>query len=165
MRQHQETSHPVEPKRRFPVNALAFTLIVFSVATGTVIYLLWRPVDIVAFDWADYLGLSGAIIAVRDAIGPPPVSLPHWVLYSTPNALWTFAFVAAVGLVWRGSRSRERAIWLSVPVLIAIGSEVGQAAGLVPGTYTWADLIGTVAAVGAGLLVAQQLGGREGAET
>jgi hypothetical protein len=130
---------------------LTVLTIVVPLVVGTGGYLLLRPCDIVAFDWFDQIGLGSALQAARDVIGPPPESLPRPALYSLPNALWSFAFVSAVAIVWRGTTSLRRAVWLAVPVVISIGAEVGQALGAVPGDFDWMDLLLIVVALSAAL--------------
>ena len=115
--------------------------VALPLVVGIAIYLVWRPPDIVAFDWLVALGLSEALHAARDMIGPAPTSVPRMVLFSLPTGLWVFAFASALWLVWSGNGRRERFAWLAVPVVVALGAEIGQLVGFVPGHFDLTDLI------------------------
>lgn len=61
--------------------------------------------------------------------------LPAWVIFSLPDALYTYALAAFVLLIWRRAN-----LWLGVAVSIGILPEIGQGVGLVPGIFDPVDL-------------------------
>jgi hypothetical protein len=66
------------------------------------------------------------------------LALPHFLKFSVPDALWCYALVAHIGRLWRGSRRGW--IWILFTVAAALFSELGQLAGVVPGTFDLSDL-------------------------
>ena len=67
---------------------------------------------------------------------------PSFVVLSLPDALWSYALVAHFGRLWTHDEHRvSRVVWVSVAVTIAIGSELGQLAGFVPGVFDPVDLL------------------------
>lgn len=139
---------------RIPWRALH---VVLSLALGGLIYVLWRPRTLLLFRCCDALGLGRAVDALRGSACGLEQSFPAWTFYSLPHALWLYAFTIAVGAIWTGARGVARTAWLAVPPVLGIGSEVGQAIDLVPGTFEWADIVACVAAT---LLAFAVLGGR-----
>jgi glycopeptide antibiotics resistance protein len=65
------------------------------------------------------------------------------------------AFGASLALVWRRRRWREKAPWLAAGGQLALGAEVGQALGLLRGTFDVLDLV----ALGVGYVVGVLLAG------
>lgn len=117
---------------------------------GGAIYLLARPRGLVMFDWAGALGLDAALGWAREASRPIASRAPSWLLYSGPDALWAYAFAAFMRGLWRDRLHAESAPWLALGPALAIGSELAQAARLVPGTFDWIDLaLVTMASVAA----------------
>jgi hypothetical protein len=124
---------------------------VFPVAAGAAIYLLWRSPGLLVFRWAAALGMASALSAAR--AWARSCLLPGWALFSVPDALWVYAFTAALGLVWVGSQRRVRWAWLALPGALGIGGELGQAFGLVPGTFDVVDVLLSAAAAAAAFLL------------
>jgi hypothetical protein len=123
---------------------------------GGFIYLSWRPTGLLMFDWAEALGLGSVLAAWRGAVAPSGELVPEAVLYSLPDALWVYALTAWFSRTWPSPRLRGK--WLGAGLALGVGGELGQLAGVVPGTFDPVDLVGCAAAAGAGWLA-----GRTGA--
>lgn len=93
------------------------------------------------FTWVERLGAAHALGSARGRVRPLASALPEWVRYSLPDALWAFAFVSAMCAIWRHRLSAASAGWIGFAVLCAGGSELGQALGVVRGTFDWHDLL------------------------
>ena len=106
-------------------------------ALGSIIYLFWRDQSLSIFGFA----LNAQPHSLTSV-----VSLPRFVLYSLPDGFWVYSFTAFMTLVWRGSRSRFRFLWLLSGLALAIACELGQLAGVVPGTYDVLDLLSAIVA-------------------
>jgi len=115
--------------------------------------MLARPRGLVAFAWVDAVGLGGVLAALRAAVAPLASSLPSFVRFSVPDGLWAFAFTRAMVLVWSGTWSRKSAPWILLAPVVAIGSELGQAMHVVPGTFDIVDLV--VVTLGSALALAR----------
>jgi hypothetical protein len=99
------------------------------------------------FGWYDRLGISHTIVALRRVAGPWRHDIPSALLYSLPDALWVYAFTAALALIWKMQpKTTQRLLWLFLPSILAIGAEFGQAVHLVQGTFDWLDVVSYVLA-------------------
>ena len=110
-----------------------------SITIGGIIYIVWREHTLRMFDWFDLIGLSSIIDLIRNygqIIGRPP----EWVVFSLPNALWVFGGFLLFFSIWK-KKSCERNIWLALFSTIALGSEIAQLSGYIPGTYDNIDII------------------------
>lgn len=114
--------------------------VVLPLGLGSLIYLGWRTSNLKMFAWVDSLGFAGPVSALREVLSGFLPSLPGWVLYSLPDAVWVYSFTAANWLIWGASDSRERWFWLALGVLLGGGLELGQWASLLPGTFDPTDL-------------------------
>jgi hypothetical protein len=98
-------------------------LVVFPVAFGSAIYLMFRDSNILAFRLFDVLGVS-----LPNRFDPGRVVNP--VLCSLPDGLWVFAFASWMRLIWS-----RHGFWCNLPACIALGSEIGQLFQVVPCTF------------------------------
>ena len=123
--------------------------VALPVALGAAVYLLWRAPHLRVFRWAEAVRADAAVERLRAwAAGARP-HLPEAFLFSLPDALWVYALTAALALVWRRERGPAAAAWLAVGPLLGVGSELGQRAGMVPGTFDPLDA--ALCALAAGL--------------
>ncbi|MCP4803933.1 MAG: hypothetical protein GY913_14570 [Proteobacteria bacterium] len=111
---------------------------------GAGIYLLWRSPVLRVFGWVRAVGLGDVLGSLREAVAGWPV--PDVVLYVLPDMLWTYALTAFMAHVWRDRMGPGALVWLSSGVVIGSGGELLQAAGILPGTFDWLDLVGCAAA-------------------
>ena len=128
------------------------TLGVVGIAIGAAIYVLWRSEDLAVFTWIKTVGLMDPVAAIRNSIKPVSEKIPGWFMFSFPHSLWAIAGILFLSAVWK-TGSIERHLWVSGFIIIAVGSEIGQAVHLVPGTYDHTDMAMLVAAVLSGLAV------------
>lgn len=113
---------------------------IVSIILGGIIYVLWREQTLLMFKWFDSLGLTPAIILIRSLAVAYLSILPNWLCYSLPNALWFFGGVLLFSSIWKNFFA-ERILWISIFVVIGIGCEIGQLAGVLPGTYDNTDIV------------------------
>jgi hypothetical protein len=114
--------------------------ILFPLAVGTTIYVLWRTSDLPMFDWAESAGLTQLIEVSRARWGEVKHGLPPWVIYSLPDALWTYALTISICLIWEGREGRSALAWTCLPLVVSVGSEFLQLAGCIPGTFDYRDV-------------------------
>lgn len=108
---------------------------------GGLIYILFRVPSLKMFAWYETIGLGSLIIALRKLTFPFAPKIPEWILFSLPDGLWIFSYVSLMLCIWNNNVSFKNLFWiLSIPFL-AIGSEIGQGLGLIPGTFDLADLL------------------------
>ena len=65
----------------------------------------------------------------------------NWFFFSLPDGLWVYSFTSFMLIVWGLKFSRHSLFWISIGPLLALGSEMGQAFGVVGGTFDPTDLI------------------------
>ena len=104
------------------------SLVVLPIVLGTVVYVGWRPTNLLVFDWM-------AIFGIPEKVFRPTLSLPETLLYSFPDGCWVFAGTSWMLMIWRRIHP-----WIFVFVLLGVGSEFGPRIGLVPGTFEWNDI-------------------------
>lgn len=116
----------------------AITNCIIPVSIGGLIYILGRHETLKMFHWFQLINLDTYIYYLRSAYQTSITStLPQWMRYSLPDALWMYSFTSAVLLLWK----RQLSIYLLIPFLLGAGSEIGQYFHLVRGTYDANDLI------------------------
>ena len=112
---------------------------VLPLVIGGMIYLLWRSDDMLMFKCADAIGLSPAIYAGRGSVGAFSEWIPDIILFSLPDAVWVYSGTAFFSRLWHDAPRIVHIGWSSIFAVLAIGSEIGQLAGLVPGTFDVMD--------------------------
>ena len=127
--------------------------VVLPLAIGTLAYASWRSTDVRIVAWMARIA-PGAVRGLRDAHEAGGSRAPGLLLGSLPDAAWAWAFGAALSLVWSGRSWREKAPWLGAGALLALFAEVGQAIGVVPGTFDAMDLVAIALGFAAGAMLA-----------
>jgi len=106
---------------------------------GGLIYVLYRSEETLLLRLADALGMGDDIGRWRQSAAM--LTLPEWVVYSLPAGLWAFSYVLIVDSLTRGQPWKGRVLAISFVPLVGAASELMQAAGLLPGTFDWVDLV------------------------
>jgi hypothetical protein len=113
---------------------------VLPLLVGGMIYVCWRGDGLLMFDWFRRAGLDAWVVQLRAAAAPAGSLMPRWVVFSLPDALWVYAMTAFLAATWLDADRRAfRVGWISLACLLGAGAEVGQLAGVVPGTFDPAD--------------------------
>ncbi|HEX5727142.1 MAG TPA: hypothetical protein VFX98_16815 [Longimicrobiaceae bacterium] len=110
-------------------------------AAGGAVYLLWRAPHLRLFRWAEAVRADGLVARLQLGAAGARESLPDLLLFSLPDALWAYALTAALALVWRARRGAAALAWVSLGAVLGVGSELGQLARAVPGTFDPADAV------------------------
>jgi hypothetical protein len=114
------------------------------------IYILWRKESLNVFSWLRAVGLGPLVLALRESLQDLGARLPDAVRYSFPDAAWIYAATSYQGFIWRGGSVRGFWSWMLIAPLLGIGGELGQALGIVPGTFCQSDFaLGIAASVAA----------------
>ncbi len=71
--------------------------------------------------------------------------LPETLSYVLPDFLWAYALTSALLLIWSGGTGRARLGWVALAAVVAVGLELGQAFGVVAGTYAGEDVLSILA--------------------
>lgn len=116
--------------------------VVLPILVGGLIYVCWRDPGLLMFKWFRALGCEPLILQLRLATTATTAALPFWFVYSLPDGLWVYALTAFMGHVWSESRASILKIaCLAAGPVLGAGSELGQLARLVPGSFDWTDFV------------------------
>ena len=129
----------VQVRQWLKANRVRIITIVMMLMVGGLVYLLFRPRTLLLFHVADAMGLSSVITRCRSAV--EGITLPDWMIYCLPNALWAGAYVLLADSVLKGRSVRLRLLVTAVIPALGLLSEVMQAFGLLPGTFDGWDVV------------------------
>ena len=87
-----------------------------------------------------------ALAWIRDVAKTTMPLPPSWLVQNVPDALWGYAVGAFVTAVWARETTWVHWLWTGVAFALVAGFEVGQRAGLVPGTFDPIDLAASICA-------------------
>ncbi|MCZ8297714.1 MAG: hypothetical protein O9297_10910 [Flavobacterium sp.] len=111
------------------------------VIVGGLIYLTYRTDTLIMFDWFNKIGLSDTIDVLRSNQHLQNLTIPNWIKFSLPDALWLFSFNYVLLTLWNFNVNQQSAFWLFLAPTIGLFSEIGQLIGIVPGTFDIVDLV------------------------
>ena len=130
--------------------------VVLPIVIGGLIYLLFRTDSLLMFAWVEQLSLTTLIDRGRAAAAPLRPHLPAFVLFSVPDGVWVFSATAFFARLWHDGPLWMRAGWIGITPAMAIGGELGQIIGVVPGTFDVLDMLAYIIATGGALWIAQR---------
>lgn len=107
---------------------------------GGLIYIAFRTERLLMFKWFAALSIDNAINDIRQITMKISPSLPNWFLYSLPDGLWIFSYVALILTIWKNKIHGTSIFWVLLIPVIAIASEFGQLYSIIPGTFDITDL-------------------------
>ncbi len=110
------------------------------VIVGGLIYLTYRTDTLIMFGWFTKIGLSDIIDFLRSNQHLQNLTIPSWIKFSLPDALWLFSFNYVLLTLWNFNVNRQSAFWLFLAPTIGLFSEMGQLIRVVPGTFDIVDL-------------------------
>ena len=111
------------------------------------IYILFRPTNLLMFNMLDSIGLMDLVNSIR----PNRSDIPEWIIYSLPDGLWLFSYCLFIGCIWNFELKRCFCVLMILPIY-AILHEIGQNAHFVSGTFDLIDLATYLIAFVLGLL-------------
>lgn len=111
------------------------------VLLGGLIYLTYRADTLLMFIWFKYIGLTGFINFLRTDNLLQNLTIPNWVKFSLPDALWLFSFTYSILLLWDFKLNRQSVIWIFLAPTVGLFSELGQLVGAIRGTFDNVDLL------------------------
>lgn len=114
---------------------------ILSLLTGGLIYILFRASTLKMFGWFNKIGLTYVINTARDFTLNYSGYFPNWFKFSLPDGLWLFSYVCLLHLIWYDKEIKKSLHWTLIVPTIAILSELGQLAKIIPGTFDSVDLI------------------------
>lgn len=116
---------------------------VLALSIGGCIYVLFRPRQLVLFDWLADLGLTRHVEWAREWAAPWRSDLSEWALYTLPDALWLYSLLEITAVIWSSAR-RARYAAFAVIGALAAGLEISEAFLPGTGTFSFPDLAAIV---------------------
>ncbi len=113
---------------------------ILPIILGGLIYLIYRTDTLIMFGWFKKIGLSDSVDFLRANQFLQKLTIPGWIKFSLPDALWLFSFNYILLALWNFKINRQSAFWLFIAPTIGIFSEIGQSIEVVPGTFDLVDL-------------------------
>ncbi len=104
-------------------------------------YILFRSEHLMVNSWVLNNQLGSVFGKIRYQTFQILETVPKWIIYSLPDALWLMSFGLILQLIWINETKRIRIIWTVVPCSIAVLWELFQATYLVNGTFDLVDLL------------------------
>ena len=121
---------------------LKFLLVFFSLSsllTGSLIYLIYRPINLKFFSWLKLLGFEESIIQLRTIFkNTQPCD---FVIYNLPNGLWVISSTIFLLIIWENNYNKEFRFYLSLLLLMVILPELFQYFNIISGTFDITDLV------------------------
>ncbi len=115
--------------------------VILPIIFGGIIYLLFRSDSLMMFHWTDAIGLKPVLDNMRDYCMTIQINNMNWFFFSLPDGLWVYSFTSFMLIVWGSEFSKHSLFWISIGPILAMGGEIGQALGLVRGTFDPSDLL------------------------
>jgi len=123
--------------RRKKINIWNIILALFLLAGSTLIYLIFRSDNIIAYRFIDRLGLSPVFEQIRSAV--ISLHVPDIVKYSLPDGLWLLSYIILADTLL--PYNKGKLFWIIALPANAIGSEIAQFFGILPGVFDMWDII------------------------
>ena len=121
------------------VNRKEWILSFLLIFSGGMIYILYRPENILLFRLTDSLGVTPLIDVARS--GTSRIIMPSFMINSLPAGLWTASYLMMMYITTKFHTRRIR-LMLALPLpIMAIVLEFMQYFGWCPGTFDIYDLI------------------------
>ncbi len=120
---------------------LIFVHVIMTLTFGGMIYLLFRVKSLLMFRWADAIGVKPVLDDMRVYCTTIQTDNLNWFFFSLPDGLWVYSFTSFMLIVWGLKFSRHSIFWISIGPLLALCGEMGQAFGVIRGTFDPTDFL------------------------
>jgi hypothetical protein len=117
----------------------ALIIITLSLTLGAFIYFMTRSESIYLNQWMADLGLGNVLQFFQATVDN--TDIPHWMIYSLPDALWMLALTLFILMIWDFKLHRRSIPWIALAIIAGILFEIAQRFHIVPGTFDAIDLI------------------------
>ena len=108
---------------------------------GLFIYFGFRQKNILLFKWLNDLSLSNYAYSIRRIVNPNEIIYENFFVFNLPDGLWVYSFTSVMLIVWQGSVSRDNILYVTIPLILSVVSELGQFFGFIMGTFDVFDLL------------------------
>jgi len=120
---------------------LLFCHVIIPISIGGIIYLFFRSDSLMMFRWADAIGVKSVLDNIRIYTTTIQMNNMNWFFFSLPYGLWVYSFTSFMLIVWELKFSRHSIFWIFIGSSLALGGEIGQALGVIRGTFDPTDVM------------------------
>ena len=108
---------------------------------GTVIYVLYRPLDLYMFKPFEFTNTLATIEHLRSLYtNYVDADIPEWVIYNLPDGLWLLSYMFVIDIIWNSEEILKTVFLWIVPILI-VCHELLQLLDVIRGTWDVLDLL------------------------
>lgn len=109
--------------------------------SGWLFYILFRPEYLTVNRWVLTSQFGSIFKTIRIQTFQILETVPKWIIYSLPDALWLMSFGLILQMIWKNETKRTRMIWTIFPCIVAALMELFQATHFINGTFDLVDLL------------------------
>jgi hypothetical protein len=129
-------------KRCFTTGIIA----ILSLLIGILIYVVYRPTSILAFEWFSWLGIDGLILSFRELTFIRDFTPYGFFLQSAPAGFWALSASLLMRIVWWHNKSLWGVFWFCLIPILGMVAELSQLIGL-PGVFDPLDIFAYLVAL------------------
>jgi hypothetical protein len=130
---------------------LFFCLTFVPFLIGVIIYICFRPINLLYFHWLESIGMQKHIEVINNVFIQFRCFIPKWVLYSLPDGLWCFSLNSLFFLIWKNSYNLRLVLFISF--IICISTEMFQKFNIIAGYFDILDLFFIILALTTSTLI------------
>jgi hypothetical protein len=119
---------------------------------GGILYILFRSTNLRMFKWFTSLGLKNTINYIRECAIEYKNDIPNWAYFSLPDGLWIYSFTSAILIYWYNDIKKTK-LWLLIPFITGVLTEILQGLKLFPGTFDNFDLSFSVLGISLSIII------------
>ena len=93
------------------------------------------------FKWFNKISVLNTIYIIRNYTLEFKYSVPEWIYFTLPDALWYYSFNISLILLWNPKKFKDLFLILIIPFTLSIGVELLQFFKLFKGTFDFFDLV------------------------
>ncbi|PIQ10427.1 MAG: hypothetical protein COW71_02830 [Ignavibacteriales bacterium CG18_big_fil_WC_8_21_14_2_50_31_20] len=121
--------------------------IILPIVIGITIYVFFRePTKYILNSWFknEYLNTNYHVLAKFS---------PSWIKYNLPDALWGYALISSMIIIWNKRQRNELLFWIIFSFVIGIAFEFLQFFKIIWGTFDLKDVVSIVLGMSISLFV------------
>ena len=123
-----------------------YGLSILLLSLGGLIYIIYRPTELIMFDWFQEIGIENIIKHLR--LNYDDINIYEWIKYNLPAGLWLFSYMFIIDAIWdNDNNSKSYLLFLSITPIASILSEILQFFGLLHGTFDIKDILAYIGAI------------------
>lgn len=108
--------------------------VILPLLFGALIYIIYRPSNLLMFDWLKFLGLSDIHYSIRLSVNQHINKIPEWVIYALPDGLWVLSYTFLMNIIWTNEQRILKVQFVSFGLVFSLSLEFGQYFNIISGS-------------------------------